>query len=188
MPTAFGNFHADISATRYHDFSYGHVVLGHESKCANLHGHNGWVTFTVVAQALDNIGRVVDFSVINTLLCQWVEREWDHRFLISQDHPFATMLSQADKTVVVLPFNPTAENLATFLLRVIAPMQLAGTGLVCQWVHFEETRKCSARAAIPWTLDQYGSEAYFKLLTRDGPSEEEQANRKDHGGEHVWPK
>ena len=28
------------TAERYHDISCGHRVVGHESKCAFLHGHN----------------------------------------------------------------------------------------------------------------------------------------------------
>lgn len=147
-----GVFPTLVTASRYHDFSYGHVVLGHESKCANLHGHNGRVHFTVAGPQIDGVGRVVDFSVIKSILCEWVEKEWDHRFLISQDHPLANTLLASDPTVVVLNFNPTAENLAAYLLHVIAPWELRETGLVVTNVTFEETRKCSASAAL--TLGQ----------------------------------
>lgn len=147
-----GAFPTLVSAERYHDFSYGHVVLGHESKCANLHGHNGRVHFTVSAPQIDGVGRVVDFSYIKERLCMWVENEWDHRFLISQDHPLAFLLSQNDPSVVIVPFNPTAENLAAYLLHVIGPLQLKDTGLALTSVKFEETRKCSATTSL--TLGQ----------------------------------
>ncbi len=147
-----GVFPTLVTASRYHDFSYGHVVLGHESKCANLHGHNGRVHFTVAGPQIDEVGRVIDFSAIKELLCGWVEAEWDHRFLISQDHPLANTLLVSDPTVVVLNFNPTAENLAAYLLHVIAPMQLEGSGLVVTSVEFEETHKCKAAASL--TLGQ----------------------------------
>ena len=67
-------------ATRFHDFSCGHRVVGHESHCAHLHGHNYRVHFTVEGK-LDSVGRVLDFSVIKSKLCQWLEDNWDHRFL-----------------------------------------------------------------------------------------------------------
>lgn len=185
MTQALGALTAEISATRYHDFSYGHVVLGHESKCANLHGHNGRVTFTVVGPQLDSVGRVVDFSVIKTLLCYWVEEHWDHRFLISHEHPLATLLSQNDPTVVVVPFNPTAENLAMYLLKVIAPMQLAGTELVCHSVDFEETRKCSAKVSIPWSPMQIGEQSYFGNLVRKQAQDE--TGIFPQGVQNVWP-
>jgi len=148
LANTLGNFPTHVTAERFHDFSYGHVVLGHESKCANLHGHNGRVHFTVAAPQIDSVGRVVDFSYIKERLCIWVEEEWDHRFLISQDHPFAGILSQHDSTVVVVPFNPTAENLAAYLLHVVGPLQLKDTGLVLTSVKFEETRKCSATTSL----------------------------------------
>ena len=74
-----------FSVTRYHDFSYGHRVVGHETKCRHLHGHNGRVHFTCRAEpgvkGLDDIGRVIDFGVIKSKLCMWLEDNWDHKFL-----------------------------------------------------------------------------------------------------------
>lgn len=135
------------TASRVHDFSYGHRVHGHESKCAHLHGHNGRVTFTVQA-GLDSIGRVMDFSVIKSLLCQWLEDTWDHKFLVWQEDPLANALISMDPLGVVrTPFNPTAENMAQYLLEVIGPQQLSGTGVELVRVTVEETRKCSAEAS-----------------------------------------
>jgi 6-pyruvoyltetrahydropterin/6-carboxytetrahydropterin synthase len=134
---------AFLTAQRYHDFSYGHRVVGHESKCANLHGHNGRVTFFCEADALDSVGRVIDFSVIKEKLCMWVEDNWDHKMLVFYQDPMALTLQELDPTVVVLPFNPTAENLALYLLEVVGPRELKGTGVELVNVIFEETRKCS---------------------------------------------
>lgn len=139
---------ARIAAQRYHDFSYGHRVVGHESKCANLHGHNGRVTFFCEADELDSVGRVIDFSVIKEKLCMWVEENWDHNFLVWEKDPMADTLQLLDQTVVVLPFNPTAENLALYLLEVIGPQVLAGLGVVLTDVIFDETRKCSVQVTL----------------------------------------
>lgn len=137
-----------LSASRYHDFSYGHVVLGHESKCANLHGHNGRVHFTCQTLQQDQVGRVIDFSVIKQRLCQWVEDNWDHKFLISQDHEWAQQLKALDPNVEICVFNPTAENMAVYLLYYIGPLVLKDTGVVLTKVVMEETRKCSADAEL----------------------------------------
>jgi 6-pyruvoyltetrahydropterin/6-carboxytetrahydropterin synthase len=134
------------SAERYHDFSCGHRVYGHESKCAHLHGHNYRVHFIVhPAEALDAVGRVLDFSVINSHLCQWLEQRWDHRTLIAEDDPWLNPLRAIDPHgVVSVPFNPTAENMASYLVEVVGPIQLHGTGCRLMGVKIEETRKCSA--------------------------------------------
>lgn len=133
-----------ITASRYHDFSAGHRVYRHESKCAHLHGHNYRVHFTIASPELDEVGRVLDFSVIKEKLCMWLEENWDHKFLVWQEDPWALQLSQIDNTVVILPFNPTAENMAKFLLNIMGPLLLIDTGTELIKVTVEETRKCSA--------------------------------------------
>lgn len=144
---------AIITAERYHDISCGHRVYQHESKCAHLHGHNYRVHFTVIAPELDSIGRVMDFSVIKERLCMFLEDHWDHRCLIWQEDPWSADLSLIDPTVVIVPFNPTAENMARALLEVIGPKQLEGTSCHLVKVTVEETRKCSASAQLRPQID-----------------------------------
>lgn len=131
---------------RYHDFCAGHTVTGHESKCRHLHGHNYRVTFHVqsLANVLDEVGRVVDFSVVKEILCEWLENNWDHKFLIFKEDPRLDSLFATDpNSLIVCAFNPTAENMAKHLVEVIAPALLEDTGLEVNGVVLEETRKCS---------------------------------------------
>lgn len=133
-----------ITALRYHDICCGHRVVGHEGKCKNLHGHNYRFTFEVApVNELDNIGRVLDFSVIKSTLCAWLEENWDHRMLIWQNDPDCAAIKGIDNTMVLVPFNPTAENIAGHFLNCIAPCLLANTGAKLVSVRIEETRKCS---------------------------------------------
>lgn len=135
-------------AKRYHDFCAGHRVHGHESKCSHLHGHNYRVHFDVQGN-LDSLGRVMDFSVIKSKLCQWLEDNWDHKFLVWEKDPIAPYLIDIDKAGVIrVPFNPTAENMAQYLVTEVAPIQLHGTGCVLVSVEISETRKCSAQFSI----------------------------------------
>lgn len=133
-----------ITADRYHDISCGHRVYQQGSKCENLHGHNYRVHFVIEAPELDDVGRVLDFSVIKSLLCMWIEEHWDHKMLIWDQDPWAQSLAQIDPTVIWTPFNPTAENMAKHLVEVVGPAQLAGTGATLIKVRVEETRKCAA--------------------------------------------
>lgn len=155
-----------ITVTRYHDFCYGHRVVGHESCCRHLHGHNGRIHFTCEAEQLDSIGRVIDFSVIKEKLCMWLENNWDHKTLLwggddlLQLLPLSNTISSLgymrsrnaqqilQDSFVIVPFNPTAENMAQYLIEVICPQQLAGTGITVTTIKVEETRKCSASVSI----------------------------------------
>jgi len=149
------------TAERYHDISTGHRVVGHENKCRHLHGHNYRIHFVCEAAELDTVGRVIDFGVIKEKLCMWVEKHWDHKFLAwksdpvmqkviaSSAHLAEVYMPKEEKdmlteSVVFVPFNPTAENMAQHLVEVIGPQQLAGTGVTLVSVRIEETAKCSA--------------------------------------------
>ena len=72
--------------------------LNYESKCANLHGHNWIVTVWCKSQTLDANGMVIDFTHIK----REVQDKLDHKFLND-----------------VVPFNPTAENIAKWVCEQI---------------------------------------------------------------------
>lgn len=130
---------------RYHDISCGHVVHQHEGKCANLHGHNYRIHFIIECDQLDWVGRGIDFSVIKEKLCTWLELNWDHKFLVYRNDPRATLLSEIDPNgIVIVDFNPTAENMAQHLVNHIGPVVLTGTGVELVRCDVEETRKCTA--------------------------------------------
>jgi len=124
-------------------------VVGHETKCRFLHGHNYRIHFFAGADQLDSLGRVIDFGVIKAVLCEWLEKEWDHKFLIWEEDPFLHANTSHDEWgFKPVPFNPTAENMGIYLLNVICPELLNGTGVTVTKVIVEETRKCSAEVTL----------------------------------------
>ena len=150
-----------LTATRYHDISAGHRVVGHENKCRHLHGHNFRVHFTCTGK-LDEVGRVIDFGVIKSALCMWIENEWDHKMLLWEHDPILEALDERmissselnkvlDESIRIVSFNPTAENMAAYLLEMVGPQQLKGTGVTLTRVTIDETRKCSASAELKYS-------------------------------------
>lgn len=145
------------TAERYHDISCGHRVHNQGSKCEWLHGHNYRIHFTCEAAKgdLDSVGRVIDFSDMKSRLCMWLENNWDHKFVAWDQDPLMRSLAASavgpwglqtkfQESIVWVPFNPTAENMAQYLVEVIGPQELEGTGIVLTHVRVDETRKCSA--------------------------------------------
>lgn len=124
-------------------FCAGHRVYGHESKCANLHGHGYQAFIHAEAPELDALGRVVDFSVIKDKVGGWLETTWDHATLLYERDPLASLLEcQGYKKVIAFPTNPTAENMARYLLNKSNDL-LRFSGVTVTRVDLFETENCS---------------------------------------------
>ncbi|MDE6242868.1 MAG: 6-carboxytetrahydropterin synthase [Muribaculaceae bacterium] len=75
------------------------LCLSYESKCTSLHGHNWIITIECKSRELNADGMVTDFT-----------------------HIKENILGKLDHTVLndVLPFNPTAENIARWVVENVA--------------------------------------------------------------------
>lgn len=145
------NASSTVTCTRQLHFCAGHRVLGHEGKCASPHGHNYDVWVTAQAESLDCLGRVVDFSVLKERVGGWIDLHWDHTFLvyeIDREVIDGLALMGGHKPAFLCPFNPTAENIARYLLEVVCPEVLSGTGVVVTKIVVHETKNCSAEASL----------------------------------------
>ncbi len=142
----------NVTVMRQVKFCAGHRLLGHEGKCANLHGHNYLVEFHISGREIDRLGRVVDFAVIKKLFQGWIDEHWDHGFLLwDQDENAISALKQVEPNrVYLLPYNPTAENMALYLLEEISPgliTTIRGYSLEVKKVVVWETENSSAEVS-----------------------------------------
>ena len=74
------------------------LTLDYDSPCQNLHGHNWIITVYCKAQSLNKNGRIIDFKQIKEL----IHNRLDHQNLNE-----------------VLDFNPTAENIAKWIVDTV---------------------------------------------------------------------
>ena len=75
-----------------------HLNLSYRSKCENLHGHNWKIVVYCKSETLDADGMVVDFTEVKSI----VHGTLDHQDLNA-----------------ILPFNPTAENIAHWIVEKV---------------------------------------------------------------------
>lgn len=85
--------------TKEFEISAAHrLELDYPSKCSAVHGHNWYITVHCRAKELNANGMVTDFTQIKAL----VNDRLDHALLND-----------------VLPFNPTAENIARWIADMV---------------------------------------------------------------------
>jgi 6-pyruvoyltetrahydropterin/6-carboxytetrahydropterin synthase len=97
---------------------------------------------------LDELGRVIDFSVLKDAIGGWIDEHWDHGFIIwDEDNELGDALETIpDQKLFRLDYNPTAENMAYYLLTVVCPHVLRETGVRVVKVRLWETENCYAEA------------------------------------------
>jgi len=145
-----------ITCTRKIHFSSGHRVLHHEGKCVNPHGHNYYAHIFAEAEHLDSLGRVIDFSVLKEKIGSWIDEHFDHTFLVYEKDSemiAALNLVKGSKPPFICPFNPTAENIANYLLTVVCPDLLKEYAIKVTKVIIYETDNCYAEASTSCRLN-----------------------------------
>ena len=123
-------------------FCCGHRIVDHEHKCANVHGHNFNLYVYAESEQLDELGRVIDFSVIKEKVGDWIDVHWDHSFIINRADPILMPIKDiltVNKEPYIVDFNPTAENLASYLIDKICPMLMKDTGVTVTKIELAET-------------------------------------------------
>ena len=125
--------------SRQFTFCYGHRLLKHPGKCAHLHGHNGTVKIDLRKDQLNCQGMVADFIDVKNSIGKWIETTLDHRTILEECDPLVNLLREQGESVLVLPVEPTAENLAKLVYE-----QAEKFGLPVCSVTFKETEQCTA--------------------------------------------
>lgn len=139
-----------VTCTRRVHFDAAHRVKDHESKCKMLHGHRYVVEVTFEAEKLDDLGRVIDFGSVYKLLGDWIDTYWDHNILLwDKDKSLGNAVAEeTGQKVFYLPYNPTAENIALYLLEEVCPKLFEDDKAGCVAVRVNETPNCFADATL----------------------------------------
>ena len=139
---------------RYIETDTGHRVPNHKSKCKHLHGHRYRFEAeiegdVVTTSGVSDEGMLMDFSDISHILTVHVHDVIDHAFVVyegdEQGQEACQAMGSSHRTVIV-PFIPTAENLAKWAFEQVAPHNTSvyGNRLKLVAMHCRETPKSLA--------------------------------------------
>jgi 6-pyruvoyltetrahydropterin/6-carboxytetrahydropterin synthase len=139
-----------LTIMRRIQFCAGHRLLGHGGKCEFFHGHNYVAEFYVSGDETDAVGRVIDFAELKTRFKGWIDEHWDHGFLLAaeDENGIAAAKLVHPCKYYALPYNPTAENIGRYLLEVVCPQLLVGTGVTATKVVIWETEEACAEVTL----------------------------------------
>ena len=139
---------------RYVETASGHRVPNHKSKCRHLHGHRYRFEAeiegdVVTVSGVSDEGMLMDFSDISRVLMEHVHDVIDHAFVVyegDEEARKACELMGDEHRTVVVPFIPTAENLAKWAFEAVAPhiSSTYGNKLRLVAMHCRETPKSVA--------------------------------------------
>ena len=136
---------------RWVETDTGHRVPNHKSKCRHMHGHRyRWeaeLEGDVVTQGgISEEGMLMDFSDVSSILNEYIHDVVDHAFIVYEgDKEALVALSHMsdDHRTLIVPFIPTAENLAKWAFEQVSPhiSSSYGNSLKLHSFHVRETPK-----------------------------------------------
>lgn len=109
-----------MEITKIFRFEAAHRLLdSYTIRCQSLHGHSYVVELTLEGPVKDD-GMVIDFSLVKET-CSHIIDAFDHSIIVcSEDTVMIKLAPYLSSRFVLFPFNPTAENMASYFYEYIA--------------------------------------------------------------------
>ena len=137
-------------------FCAGHRLHQHGGKCEFFHGHNYIADFFVTSNDVDSFGRLIDFAELKSRFKGWLDENWDHGFILNEadENGLHAIKMVEPCKYYELPYNPTAENMARYLLEVVCPKLLRDPDVTATRVVIWETGESFAEAKLSSATSQ----------------------------------
>lgn len=117
-----------IRVTKKFIFDMAHALYGHDGPCRNIHGHTYHLHVTVLGAPLNKAtnpkdGMVADFGDLKGLVKKEVTDHFDHALVLNGNSPHKNIevLHQQFNKIILVPFQPTCENLLLEIRRRLTP-------------------------------------------------------------------
>lgn len=118
-----------IRITKQFSFETGHALYGYDGKCKNVHGHSYKLSVTVIGTPITNrndvkFGMVIDFSDLKKIVKEEIVDQFDHATVFNETTPhveLAAELQQRGHHVILVPYQPTSENMVIDFAQKIIP-------------------------------------------------------------------
>jgi 6-pyruvoyltetrahydropterin/6-carboxytetrahydropterin synthase len=107
--------------------------MGYNGPCKNIHGHSYKLWVTISGEVDTKTGMILDFNDLKRIVYQTILSRFDHSLILyAEDNLLKVQNGFLSENLVVLPFNPTSENLIIHfseLIRKVLPPHINLHGL-----------------------------------------------------------
>ena len=137
--------------TKQIEIDYGHRIPNHKSKCYSPHWHRGKIVDGVSGQIKKDsgnscVGMVVYCSIIKDALIKWVDKKYDHAFILYENDILTPLLKNKKFKIVIINCIPTAENLANMIfIDIYTYFKLLKSNIELEYIEFWETPNSMAK-------------------------------------------
>lgn len=128
---------ARIRITKEFVFDAAHTLPHYDGKCRNIHGHTYKLQVTLMGTpCIDKnspkYGMVLDFTDLKRAITEVVIDKFDHSLIVPEGEKYECLkqFQQEDKLIVV-PFQPTCENLTVYIAEELSKKMPLNVSLYC---------------------------------------------------------
>lgn len=114
-----------IRISKEFTFDMAHALHNYDGLCRNIHGHTYKLRVTLIGEPkTDNSpkkGMVMDFGVLKDIVKKPIVDRFDHALVLSKEQSFLkdSIRIQDEERMIIVPFQPTCENLVAYFAEEI---------------------------------------------------------------------
>ena len=117
---------AKIRVTKRFHFEMAHTLHEYDGLCKNIHGHSYNLEVTLIGESKNQPnhpkdGMVLDFSQLKTIVKEQIVSRFDHSLMVNRlvSEKQQQLLKQTTDRVIVVNFQPTSENIVTYIAEIL---------------------------------------------------------------------
>lgn len=140
-----------LSITKIFGFESAHALYNYPGACQYIHGHSYELHVSIgklmnSEEPLGGIGILYDFKDLKKIIVPLIDEYFDHKLILSDAYLEAHPEMKLQQNLVILPYEPSAENLLLFFAKHITG--LLPSSMQLQMLRLYETKSSYAEWSI----------------------------------------